>query len=82
MRIGLDPLRYATTGTAEAQEKEFFTFDSQISDTDRFRDADPLNLICPSCSEEAAFVGLPSDASVVVRLSENVMICSSRSMRH
>lgn len=64
-------MRYTSTGTAEAQEKEFFTFDSQISDNDRFRDADPLNLVCPSCSEETVFVGLQTDASEVVRLSED-----------
>ncbi|OXH31047.1 DNA polymerase alpha subunit A [Cryptococcus neoformans] len=75
--LGLDPLRYTSAGTVEAQEKEFFTFDSQISDNDRFRDADPLNLVCPSCKEETVFVGLPSDASEMSNIRANGICCNS-----
>ena len=57
---GLDPARYATN-TGQAAEKQFFTFESQISDKERFKDVDPLSLRCPSCQGSFAFEGLLDD---------------------
>jgi DNA polymerase alpha subunit A len=58
--LGLDPARYATN-TGQAAEKQFFTFESQISDKERFKEADPLSLRCPSCQGSFAFEGLLDD---------------------
>jgi DNA polymerase alpha subunit A len=58
--LGLDPARY-TTNTGQAAEKQFFTFESQISDKERFKDVDPLSLRCPSCQGSFAFEGLLDD---------------------
>jgi len=58
--LGLDPARYATN-TGQAAEKQFFTFESQISDKERFKDVDPLSLRCPSCQGSFAFECLLDD---------------------
>lgn len=58
---GLDPSRYATT-SGEVAEKQFFTFESQISDKERFKDADQLSIRCPSCASSFVFDGLSDDS--------------------
>lgn len=54
---GLDPARYAST-TGQVGEKQFFTFESQISDKERFKDVDPLSIRCASCASAFTFEGL------------------------
>ncbi|ODN75148.1 hypothetical protein L202_06353 [Cryptococcus amylolentus CBS 6039] len=73
--LGLDPRRYANTASAEAQEQEFATFDSQISDEDRYRDVDPLKLTCPGCMEELAFVGLLGKEEAESHIRANGICC-------
>jgi DNA polymerase alpha subunit A len=58
--IGLDPTRYAAT-TGQIGEKQFFTFESQISDKERFKDVDPLSVRCASCASAFTFEGLLED---------------------
>jgi DNA polymerase alpha subunit A len=58
---GLDPARYASNTGGQMAEKQFFTFESQISDKERFKDVDPLSLRCPSCQGSFAFEGLLED---------------------
>lgn len=58
LTTGLDPSRYATTTGGDVAEKQFFTFESQISDKERFKEADPLNLRCMSCESSFTFEGL------------------------
>jgi DNA polymerase alpha subunit A len=58
---GLDPARYASNAGGQMAEKQFFTFESQISDKERFKDVDPLSLRCPSCQGAFAFEGLLED---------------------
>ncbi|ORY24867.1 hypothetical protein BCR39DRAFT_312260 [Naematelia encephala] len=66
--LGLDPTRYASTsGGGEVAEKQFYTFESQISDKERFRDADALRLRCMSCEAESSFEGLIDDSSNMVQ---------------
>jgi len=65
--LGLDPARYATN-TGQAAEKQFFTFESQISDKERFKDVDPLSLRCPSCQGFFAFEGLLEDTVSQIRV--------------
>ncbi|KAK8846576.1 hypothetical protein IAR55_005662 [Kwoniella newhampshirensis] len=61
--LGLDPSRYTSNVTGEAREKEFFTFESQISDKERFREAEPLRLRCPSCEITFSCEGLLDETS-------------------
>jgi hypothetical protein len=43
-------------------EKQFFTFESQISDKERFREAEPLSLRCMSCEGTFAFDGIQDNS--------------------
>jgi DNA polymerase alpha subunit A len=58
---GLDPARYQSQA-GEALEKQFFTFESQISDKERFKDADPLPLRCMACESTFKFEGILDDS--------------------
>ena len=42
----------------ETGEKQFFSFESQISDKERFKDAVPLSVRCMGCEGSFAFDGL------------------------
>lgn len=59
--LGLDPSRYSTQ-SGDVAEKEFFTFESQISDKDRFKDASPLVVRCAGCESSFNFDGLAEDS--------------------
>lgn len=60
--LGLDASRYATTVAGDVASKEFFTFESQISDKERFKDAEPLTLRCIACEGTSTFEGLADDS--------------------
>ena len=60
--LGLDPSRYSTQTGGDVAEKQFFTFESQISDKERFKDADPLAVRCMSCESSFSFEGLINDS--------------------
>ncbi|KAL7423389.1 DNA-directed DNA polymerase alpha catalytic subunit pol1 [Cryptotrichosporon argae] len=65
--LGLDPARYASTSAAgaggDATERQFFTFDSQVSDAERFKDADALGLRCPACDAHFTYTGIAPAAA-------------------
>lgn len=71
--LGLDPKRYATTGSNEVAEKEFFTFESHISDKERFKDSEPLVVRCMACTGSFSFEGLTDDS-----VSRAFSFCRSR----
>ena len=61
--IGLDSSRYQTiTAGAGEVEREFHTLESQISDADRFKDAEPFSIHCRQCHTETTYRGLVSDS--------------------
>lgn len=61
--LGLDASRYTSTGgNGEVAEKQFFTFESQISDKERFKDAEPLTVRCMACESSFSFEGLTEDS--------------------
>ncbi|WOO77500.1 DNA polymerase alpha catalytic subunit [Vanrija pseudolonga] len=60
--LGLDPSRYASSNN-EVQERAFFTFESQITDKERFKEASPLTLRCASCEGTFTFEGVQADGS-------------------
>ncbi|RSH90080.1 DNA-directed DNA polymerase alpha catalytic subunit pol1 [Saitozyma podzolica] len=65
--LGLDPSRYSSSHTGEAAERQFFTFESQISDKERFKEADPLSVRCMACESSFAFEGLLEDSSNTIQ---------------
>jgi DNA polymerase alpha subunit A len=58
---GLDMNRYRSHTMAAPTEREFHTLDSQIPDVERFREAEPLRVVCRHCQKEAVFGGLLDD---------------------
>ena len=64
---GLDPNRYKNTAVGESEERQFSTFDSLMSDEERFKDAEPLLIRCHSCKGTVAFAPITDRA--VRRLS-------------
>ncbi|EIW68554.1 hypothetical protein TREMEDRAFT_31892 [Tremella mesenterica DSM 1558] len=76
--LGLDPTRYATHTGGEVTEKQFFTFESQISDKERFKDASPLSLRCIGCHSVSNFEGLLDDSSNMLQPTGLICpVCSS-----
>lgn len=67
--IGLDPTRFQNHSNSAFQEKEIFTFSSQISDKERFRDTDPLTLRCRACKSVFVFNPIVEDMESVSRVS-------------
>jgi len=54
--IGLDPARFRSYSTAEGEELNITTLDSQIPESERYNDADPLKIRCRHCETETDFV--------------------------
>lgn len=54
---GLDPGLYRNLGGG-VEEKSFSALDSQMSDTERFKDASPFLVRCRQCQGEVAFAPL------------------------
>ncbi|EJT49533.1 DNA polymerase alpha catalytic subunit [Trichosporon asahii var. asahii CBS 2479] len=61
--LGLDPTRYVSQ-TQNVHERQFFTLESQISDEERFRDAEKLSLKCPSCAVTFEFEGIEQNLKI------------------
>ena len=55
-RIGLDPARFRSYSTAEGEELNITTLDSQIPESERYNGADPLKIRCRHCKTETDFV--------------------------
>lgn len=57
--LGISAARHtASSGPSELQEREFHTLDSQLADSERFADVDPLTLKCRHCGQTSSFDGL------------------------
>ena len=52
---GLDPGRYPSSNSREAEERGFATLNSQISDTECFKECAPFRIHCWNCKGEALF---------------------------
>lgn len=75
LMAGLDPARYASTANGEVAEKQFFTFESQISDKERFRESDPLAIRCISCEQCFALDGIQENSTQTIQPIG--VVCSS-----
>jgi len=53
--LGLDPARFRSYSTAEGEELNITTLDSQIPESKRYNDADPLRVRCRHCKTETEF---------------------------
>ncbi|WVQ68773.1 uncharacterized protein L199_006982 [Kwoniella botswanensis] len=73
--LGLDPSRYASSGPGVTDEKQFFTFESQISDKERFKDAEPLQLRCVACESTFAFQGLMDESTSIQHVGISCSAC-------
>ncbi|EMD39179.1 hypothetical protein CERSUDRAFT_112852 [Gelatoporia subvermispora B] len=65
--LGLDPNRYKSSG--EAEERQFGTLDSLMSDAERFKDTDPFIVQCRSCQGEIVFESIANRDTSLLRPS-------------
>lgn len=59
---GLDPGRYKSTTIAEADERRFSALDSQLPDSERYKDATPFVVRCRACECSVGFVPVANRA--------------------
>ncbi|KAF7356957.1 DNA polymerase [Mycena venus] len=53
--LGLDPTRYRAATSSSVDEPTFSSLDSQMSDSERFKDASPFIVRCRRCSVQLPF---------------------------
>jgi len=73
--LGFDPRLFRTNAPLNPTERSIEPLESQISDEERFRDAEQLMLKCPSCSDEHSFSGLVGSK---VQIRDTYLISGSR----
>ncbi len=56
--LGLDPAKYRVSSSGGHGELSFASLDSQLSDTERYKDAVPFLVICRHCGIQTSFVPL------------------------
>jgi DNA polymerase alpha subunit A len=57
--LGLDSNKFHVGVAAEqAEQEELYTLDSQISDEERFRDVEKLNVRCRGCQQRFDVAGI------------------------
>lgn len=71
--LGLDPNRYKNTVSGESEGRQFVTFDSLMSDEERYKDADPLLIRCRSCQGTVVFAPIV-DRTVVFLLKFSPLV--------
>ncbi|CCM02599.1 uncharacterized protein FIBRA_04702 [Fibroporia radiculosa] len=63
--LGLDASRYRTSA-GESEERYFGSFDSLISDAERFKDCDPFIVRCRSCQGQVAYAPISDRGSTLL----------------
>ncbi|KAG9017950.1 DNA-directed DNA polymerase alpha catalytic subunit pol1 [Tulasnella sp. 427] len=56
--LGLDASKFQSVSVGGSQEREFVSFASLLSDKERFKDAEPFLLECPSCHGTFEFTNM------------------------
>ncbi|KAF9006961.1 hypothetical protein BDQ17DRAFT_1351161 [Cyathus striatus] len=56
--LGLDPMRFRSSAASNSEERAFASLDSQMSDTERFKDAVPFFVRCRHCRGQMSFAPL------------------------
>jgi hypothetical protein len=59
--LGLDTSKYQNIVTASADVEELYTFESTISEKERFKDVEKWTPRCNSCGERGEFIGFAKD---------------------
>ncbi|KIY66839.1 hypothetical protein CYLTODRAFT_437277 [Cylindrobasidium torrendii FP15055 ss-10] len=67
--LGLDPSRYRNSGPTFSEEQIFTPLDSKISDRERFKLADPLNIRCRSCATTHVFKPIYEREAALVQVT-------------
>jgi DNA polymerase alpha subunit A len=74
--LGLDTNKFHIGVAAEeAEQEELYTLDSQISDEERFKDAEKLNVRCRGCQQRF-------DIASIARLEVSVQVLCMRMLRY
>ena len=79
MMKGLDPGRYRSTTVTDAEERRFSALDSQLPESERYKDAAPFVVRCRACD---CSVGFAPVANRAVRLSLRLFYNAFGSSRH
>ncbi|KAJ7282017.1 DNA polymerase family B-domain-containing protein [Mycena rebaudengoi] len=65
--LGLDPARYRVSASGSSDEPTFSSLDSQISDSERFKDAAPFIVRCRHCHKQQPFTPINDrDSSILL----------------
>ncbi|KAI0321598.1 hypothetical protein OF83DRAFT_251189 [Amylostereum chailletii] len=78
--LGLDPGRYRTIVAGETEERAFGTLDSQVSDAERYREADPFMVRCRSCDTHTAFAHMSDENACLLKAAGAVCPSCSASI--
>ncbi|KAI0272419.1 hypothetical protein BC834DRAFT_921889 [Gloeopeniophorella convolvens] len=65
--LGLDPGRYRTHTITEAEGRHFGTLESQLPDSERFKDAAPFVVRCRACGGSVNFAPISNRAESLVK---------------
>lgn len=63
--LGLDPQRYRSFTSATSNEVVFASFESQLSDKERFKDAAPFTVRCRGCQGQLSFAPIHESDTIV-----------------
>lgn len=77
--IGLNAEQYAVATTGVNKERQLGVLDSQVPDSERFRDTDPLPINCAKCSTVSLFSRLTEDEVRLLVLSSSMTLYSIHS---
>ncbi|KAH9967412.1 DNA polymerase alpha catalytic subunit [Russula dissimulans] len=66
--LGLDPGRYRSTTANEVEERRFTALDSQLPDSERYKDAMPFVVRCRACECSVAFPPVSNRAESLVKV--------------
>ncbi|KAF9429224.1 DNA-directed DNA polymerase alpha catalytic subunit pol1, partial [Entomortierella beljakovae] len=76
--LGLDTSKFrSTTRAITGESEEYQTLTSQLSDAERFKDAEPLELRCRSCQETYTCSGLFVETDGLSQFGLQCPICNS-----
>lgn len=62
MLAGLNPDQFAVATVGAPKERQLGVLDSQVPDSERFRDASPYSVRCPKCAVATPFARLHDDS--------------------
>ncbi|KAF7309528.1 DNA polymerase [Mycena indigotica] len=67
--LGLDPQRYRTSTSTSSEEHNFLSLDARVTDSERFKDADPFVVRCRKCKVESDFAPIYDSERTLIQPS-------------